>query len=61
MKDSKRVQLTLYTLNGVAVFTKSYSAVDGDLKMNVDSLPKGMYILNVKTDESLLNYKIIKQ
>jgi hypothetical protein len=61
MKASKKVQLTLYTLNGVEVFTKSYGTVDGDLKINVDSLPKGMYILNVKTDESLLNYKIIKQ
>jgi hypothetical protein len=55
------VQLTLYTMNGVEVYSESRNNLDNEFKINVDGLPKGIYILNVKTEKSLLNYKIIKQ
>ncbi len=55
------VQLTLYTMNGVEVYSESRNTLDNEFKINVDGLPKGIYILNVRTEKSLLNYKIIKQ
>lgn len=58
----EKAEITLYTTNGVAVFSKSDSALNNNqLKISMDDLPKGIYILNVKTQKSLLNYKIIKQ
>ena len=57
----EKAEITLFTANGVVVFKKSESTLGNELKINVDRLPKGIYILNVKAGKSLLNYKIIKQ
>ena len=55
------VQLSLYTINGVEVFNKPYSTINNEVKLDIDTLPNGSYILNIKTEKSLLNYKIIKR
>ncbi|MGB5821286.1 MAG: thrombospondin type 3 repeat-containing protein [Saonia sp.] len=56
------VELSLYTMNGVQVFSKPYDVTDNNsVKFNVDALSKGIYLLNIKTDKSLLNYKIIRR
>ncbi|MBT8275849.1 MAG: T9SS type A sorting domain-containing protein, partial [Bacteroidia bacterium] len=59
--ELKNVQITLYTINGVEVFNKPYSTLNNEVKMDFDTLPNGSYILNIKTEKSLLNYKLIKR
>jgi hypothetical protein len=58
---TKQVELTLFTINGLKVFSKPFNVIDNEVKFNVDVLAKGIYLLNVKTDNTLLNYKIIRK
>lgn len=58
---TKQVQLTLFTINGLKVFSKPFNIIDNEVKFNVDVLTKGIYLLNVKTENTLLNYKIIRK
>jgi len=58
---TKQVELTLFTINGLKVFSKPFSVIDNEVKFNVDVLAKGIYLLNVKTEHTLLNYKIIRK
>ncbi|MGB5428581.1 thrombospondin type 3 repeat-containing protein, partial [Eudoraea sp.] len=55
------VELSLYSLNGTKVFTKTYRVSENEVKFNVDGLSRGIYMLNIKTNKSLLNYKIIRR
>ncbi|MEL6917799.1 MAG: thrombospondin type 3 repeat-containing protein, partial [Bacteroidota bacterium] len=55
------VDVSLYTMNGVEVFRKPFSIVDNQIRFNVDTLSQGIYVLNIKTGSSLLNYKIIRR
>ncbi|WP_299157833.1 thrombospondin type 3 repeat-containing protein [uncultured Eudoraea sp.] len=58
---TKQVELTLFTINGLKVFSKPFNVIDNEVKFNVDVLAKGIYLLNVKTEHTLLNYKIIRK
>ena len=55
------VELSLFSIDGAKIFTKTYGVSGNVVKFNVDSLSKGIYLLNVKTKKSLLNYKIIRR
>jgi len=55
------VELSLFSINGTKVFTKTYRVSENEVKFNVDGLSKGIYMLNVKTNKSLLSYKIIRR
>ncbi len=55
------VELSLFSIDGTKVFTKTYRVSENEVKFNVDGLSKGIYLLNVKTKKSLLNYKIIRR
>ncbi|WP_394750099.1 thrombospondin type 3 repeat-containing protein [Spongiimicrobium salis] len=55
------VQLALYTFSGSTVFRKDFKVSNGTVNFNVDNLSRGVYLLNVRTDKELLNYKIVRR
>jgi hypothetical protein len=58
---SKKVGVSLFDLNGRTVFKKQYSPVNNEIQFNVDALSKGIYLLNINTESSLMTYKIIRK
>ncbi|SFW64821.1 thrombospondin type 3 repeat-containing protein [Cellulophaga fucicola] len=56
-----KVEVSLFTINGKRVFKKDYPTNNSAIKFNVDALARGIYVLNIKTDETLLTYKIIRK
>ncbi len=59
---SSSMDISMYNLSGVKVLDRQYKSIDdSELKLDVNSLPAGIYIINIRTDNSLVNYKIIKQ
>ncbi|WP_040443826.1 T9SS type A sorting domain-containing protein [Eudoraea adriatica] len=60
-RGTKQVELALFTIDGLKVFSKSFNVIDNEVSFNVDALAKGIYLLNVKTENTLLNYKIIRK
>ncbi len=60
--DFEEVRLSLYSIKGTRVFSKPFQPEGNNtVRFNVDLLPSGVYLLNVKTDKSLVNYKIIRK
>ena len=57
----EKVDVTLYDLNGRSVFRKQFDVRNNEIRFNVDALAKGVYLLNIKTYSSLVNYKIIRR
>jgi hypothetical protein len=57
----KQVDVAIFAMNGRKVFAKPLQVQDSEVKLNVDNLAKGIYILNVRTNTSLLNYKIVRK
>jgi hypothetical protein len=55
------VELALFSVNGTKVLGKQYKVEDNRVQLNVDGLSKGIYLLNIKTERSLLNFKIIRK
>ena len=55
------VELALFNVNGSKVYNKMHSPENGNVSLNISGMAQGIYILNIKTDNSLLNYKIIKR
>ncbi|MCK0157920.1 thrombospondin type 3 repeat-containing protein [Cellulophaga sp. F20128] len=56
-----KVEISLFTVQGSRVFRKDFPTPNGVVQFNVDSLSKGIYILNIKTKQTLLTYKIIRK
>ncbi|APU09362.1 hypothetical protein A5M85_03420 [Cellulophaga lytica] len=56
-----QVELALYTINGTRVYKKDHKTNNGALQFNVDSLARGIYVLNIKTQHTILTYKIIRK
>jgi hypothetical protein len=55
-------EVSLYTVSGKQVYRKPVNTNDsGTLSFNMDNFQSGIYLLNIKTKKSLLNYKIIKR
>ncbi len=60
--NKKKVELYLFSTSGTSViFKKSFPVTNNSIKFNVDTLSRGIYILNVKADDTLLTYKIIRK
>ncbi len=59
--SSEQVEVSLFDLNGRTVFKKQYTPVNNEVQFNVDVLSKGIYLLNIKTQASLMTYKIIRK
>ena len=55
------VTLAMYSVNGTKVISKEVVPNNGNLKLNMNNFANGMYILNIKSTKSLMNYKIIKR
>ncbi len=59
--SSDQVEISLYDLNGRTLFKKQYTPVNNEFQFNVDALSKGIYLLNINTQSSLMTYKIIRK
>jgi len=59
--ETSSVEVSLFTMNGSRLFRKEYPTQNESISFNVDSLTKGVYILNIKNDRTLLTYKIIRK
>jgi|GEM_PF-5788593 len=52
--------VSIYTLNGSKVYEKEFRNVSGLLPLNLSNLPKGQYLLKLKTGHSVKTLKLIK-
>lgn len=56
------IEMTLFDITGVKIFNKTINLNNSNrLTFNMDSYANGIYIINVKTKDELVNYKIIKK
>ncbi|WP_350287839.1 thrombospondin type 3 repeat-containing protein [uncultured Croceitalea sp.] len=55
------VTTSLFTTDGRQIMRKSHIASNGYIRIDMHNLPKGVYLLNVKTGNALLNYKILRK
>ena len=56
-----KAEISLFDLNGALVLEEESSIDRGQILFDMDGLPKGIYILSVRTPEASLNQKIIKR
>lgn len=56
-----QVVLSLHSVNGTQIFGKRFNVINKEVQLNIESLAKGIYLLNIKTDTSLYSYKIIRR
>ena len=59
--EFERVEVLLFTVNGTRVIDKSFRPDNGYVRMEMSGLTKGIYLLSIKSDNSLFNYKILKR
>ncbi|NQZ42887.1 MAG: thrombospondin type 3 repeat-containing protein [Flavobacteriaceae bacterium] len=59
--EFEEVDISIYTTTGVRVLGKPYRPDNGYVNMNISTLPQGVYLLNINTENSLLNYKIVRK
>ncbi len=59
--EFESITTSLFTTDGKQVMNKTYRPENGYVRMNVQNLPQGIYLLNIKTDNSLMNYKILRK
>ncbi|SMC46904.1 thrombospondin type 3 repeat-containing protein [Cellulophaga tyrosinoxydans] len=57
----EKALITLYSINGTKQFSKKYTVNNNKILFNVDNLSQGIYLLNVKSGETLSSYKIIRK
>ena len=50
----------LYDLTGKLLFSKTYHVTASQLKIDVSTMPKGIYLLKIASNGNTFNYKIIK-
>lgn len=54
------IPVEIYDLTGKLLFSKTCHATANQIKIDVSSMPKGIYLLKVASKENTFNYKIIK-
>ena len=59
--EFNEIQASIFSTDGRKVMGDFYKPNGGYINMNISGLPQGIYILNIKTDNSLLNYKNLKK
>jgi photosystem II stability/assembly factor-like uncharacterized protein len=55
------LHISMFSYTGTKVFSKNYKSPNGRLELQPNILARGAYILNIKTHNQLLSYKIIKR
>lgn len=60
-ETTDEVELSIHTVTGKQIYKKTSYYNNESLKLNMDSFSNGIYILNIKVDDRILNYKIIKK
>ena len=59
-EEANPVSIILYSMKGEQVLSKSYGASNRKIKVNMQSFPKGVYIISITSNDEVVNYKIIK-
>ncbi|MFP2996994.1 thrombospondin type 3 repeat-containing protein [Spongiivirga sp. MCCC 1A20706] len=59
--NQDKVFISLTSITGQVILRKDFPVVDNKIEINTGNLTNGAYILNIRTQESLLNFKIIKR
>jgi hypothetical protein len=59
--DGGEVQIRLFSLDGSSVLNKRLTIRGGEVRFNMDSFARGVYLLNVVLPDQLYSYKIIKR
>ncbi|WP_350293801.1 thrombospondin type 3 repeat-containing protein [uncultured Croceitalea sp.] len=60
--STESFELSMFTVTGRLVYQKKLNTENsGNFAFNMDSFPTGIYILNLKSKNSLLNYKVVKK
>jgi subtilisin-like proprotein convertase family protein len=55
------VALQLINLQGQVITQQAYNSISGTVTLNVDQLPKGIYLLTVQTEKGLVSRKVSVQ
>ncbi len=55
------VAISIYDMNGKTLYSKVQTVQNGVVSMNISRFSQGVYILNVKTSEELLSFKMVKR
>ncbi|MDF4203986.1 thrombospondin type 3 repeat-containing protein [Maribacter sp. SA7] len=55
------VTMSLFNVNGTSILSKQMKSTNNEIKLSVDGLSTGVYILNIKSGKTLSNYKIIRK
>ena len=59
--EFKKVEVSLFAVDGTQLMGKSFRPDNGFVRIQMSGLAKGIYLLNIKTDNSLFNHKILKR
>lgn len=59
--QEKEATIVLFDVNGLKILKKSLKIQQQEVRFNIDNLPIGVYLLNVKNGAILSTYKIIKK
>ncbi|UJH66479.1 thrombospondin type 3 repeat-containing protein [Allomuricauda sp. SCSIO 65647] len=59
--EFEQVGASIYDIDGKIVFKKDIRPENGQIIMDVSGFSQGLYLLNIKTERSLLNFKILKR
>lgn len=61
LKNLSTVELSLFTVNGKIIVKKDFPVYQNQVKLGVDHLPKGVYLLHVKGEGVRLTYRIVRK
>ena len=59
--SSEEVTVSLFSVNGARVYSKTIRLQNNEVRINVEDLPESVYLMNIKTARALINYKIVKR
>ena len=59
--ELEEVEISLFTMNGVKLMGKQYPLINREIRLNMGGLARGIYLLNIRTKRSLVNYKILRK
>lgn len=59
--NEDKVKISLSSISGQNIMTKDYPLQNGTLEISTSNLANGVYILNIRTTNSLMNFKLIKR
>lgn len=58
---TEEVTISLFALNGSLIMQKAVFTEKREIRLSMDNLEDGVYLLNLKSNEYLYNYKILKR